>query len=748
MPSPSGKPRFLIGSGERLTQDEKFISGPKPPKTPAYSISEAASRLAPRLSRTLQSMAALPDMARPRGEAVALITLHPEFLAKTQFPAALLAGVGLRAIGSRARKITPEKWTPKHKHANLEPETIELYVAGTPQSFNQWSEGLASGGGYLRGAEDLPRIEDIRPLESLDSLGRVRLPSDKGESLLLEASIHLPDDQGAAVMNAFKNYAATLGVQIIQDLSLAVPGLAFAPVRVPRQAVTQLSQFAFLRSLRPVVKLRALPSPRMTRSIGAPFLPPNQPPLNSSIRVAILDGGIPDDHGIAHLHHYPTPGVVQSHPGFVEHGLAVTGAFLWGSMHASIGTTYASVDHFRVLDLNDDQQAQNSDLHAYRILRRVRDVIETGSHDIFNLSLGPNLAVDDDEVHPWTSTLDDLAADGLRLIIAAAGNNGAMPDPLCRIQVPGDGVNCLCVGAADSPEHGWSRASYSAKGPGRRPGVTKPDIMAFGGSETMPFRVVRRRGAGHTLDSDMGTSFAAPLVTRAAAALRSLFSANLNALTLKCLLIHSADQAGHANADVGWGRIASEAELPLCPDNTARVIYQGDLPPKQLLRARIPIPPGLTGRIEVTATICYATEVRASDPLNYTNSGVEVVYRPNAQKHNVNKETEKPSTYAKPDTFFTQGEYATEEERRTRHRKWETVLHATKRVEAGKLNDPVLDLHFIPRVGARDHAKPERIRYAMVISVHAPKCADIYERVLTAFPQLQALTPVQIQATV
>jgi hypothetical protein len=59
--------------------------------------------------------------------------------------------------------------------------------------------------------------------------------------------------------------------------------------------------------------------------------------------------------------------------------MAVTGAFLWGSLHAGPSTTYTSVDHFRVLDTND---LHDNDLNAYQVLRRVRDVIETGSHDI------------------------------------------------------------------------------------------------------------------------------------------------------------------------------------------------------------------------------------------------------------------------------------------------------------------------------------------------------------------------------
>lgn len=744
-PSNATPPRFLIGSGERLTEPAKFVTGPKPDKQTAYTLGEAAVRLAPRVGKTVRSIKALPDIARPQGEAIALVTLHPEFLAKTLFPGSLFAAVGIRAVGSRARRISPDKWSPTHKPGAAEAETIELYVAGTVESFERWSVGLEHGSEYLRGFDELPRIEDVRPIESLDQSSRIRLPKETGSTVLLEAAIHVPDEGGDVVLTAFKNYAATLGAKIMQEVGVVVPGLAFAPVQISRGQVAKLAQFSFLRSLRPVIKLRPLPAQRLTRSLGAPFALPNQPPLNPSLRVAVLDGGMPDDHNLPFVSLYATPGVTQPHKDFVDHGMAVTGAVMWGSLHAGHGMPYASVDHFRVLDTEDYHLR---DVHAYRVLRRVQDVMETGSHDIFNLSLGPDLSVDDDEVHAWTSTLDALAADGSRLIIAAAGNNGDSPAPLCRIQVPGDGVNCLCVGAADEPGEGWQRAPYSAKGPGRRPGVTKPDVVAFGGGDNTAFRVIRRRGAGHTLDNETGTSFAAPLVTRAATALRSLFSANLQPLTLKCLLIHTANPAGHTTEDVGWGRIAAEADLPICPDNTARVIYQGELPPKQFLRARIPIPKNLTGRIEITATICYATEVRASDPLNYTNSGVEVSYRPNANKRAINKDTKKPSTYAKTAPFFKQGEYASEEERRTRDRKWETVLHARKRVEADKLLDPVFDLHFIPRLGAMDHANPERIRYAMVISVHAPKHADIYERVLAEFPQLQALAPITIQATV
>jgi len=446
-----------------------------------------------------------------------------------------------------------------------------------------------------------------------------------------------------------------------------------------------------------------------------------------------------------HVESYQAPGVSTAHPAFTAHGLAVTGALMWGPLNAPPRRPYGSVDHFRVLDADD---ATDNDIHAYAILRRVQDVIETGSHDLYNLSLGPDLPVDDDEVHAWTSTIDALSADGEKLIVAAAGNNGELPEPLCRIQSPGDGVNCLCVGAADTMANDWARAEYSAKGPGRRPGRTKPDLVAFGGSIADPFGVLRKRGASHMVDSDMGTSFAAPLVTRAALGLRSLFSASLHPLTLRCILIHTADAANHDEHDVGWGILANEENLALCPDNTARIIYQGTLPPKKLLRARIPIPNGLLGRVGISATLCYATEISAADPSNYTNSGVEIFYRPNIANRKVNKDTGKPSTYAASKPFFQGGSYATEEERRVRHRKWETVLHDSRTVDASKLHDPSFDLHFIPRQGVLDDKAPSRIRYSMVISVHTPKYPDIYDRVLAGFPELQALTPVVLEAEV
>lgn len=747
MDSQPRKPRFLIAHGERLTKEEKYVSGPKPVKSPIYNREDILERLAPGLTRSVREIGTLPAEAMPQGRAVVMVTLHPEFLAKTSYPEKFFGSIGLRAVGSRARKVEPKKWSkpPEKSDTPKTAETIDLYMAGKAEDLSSWTKGLTTASPESPVFASMGSIEDIRPLSDLNPEGRVKITKAMRQSGVAEVGLHAPQGEDTRVFAAFERYASSIGVDLFRDLRIEVPGMIFVPVKGTPDLLRELSLFSFVRTIRPPVKLRSLPAPRVTRSIGSPFLPPSEPPLNPAIRVAVLDGGLPDTHGLPHVASYQAPGVSVAHPPFTDHGMAVTGALMWGPLNQAPRRLYGSVDHFRVLDADD---ATDNDVHAYEILRRVQDVIETGSHDLYNLSLGPDVPVEDDEVHAWTSTLDALSSDGEKLIVAAAGNNGDLPEPLCRIQAPGDGVNCLCVGAADSQNGTWARAHYSAKGPGRRPGRTKPDLMAFGGSSAFPFGVLRRRGTAHVIDSDMGTSFAAPLVTRAALGLRSIFTSSLQPLTLRCILIHSANDGGHEEHEVGWGMLADETDLAICPDNTARVIYQGTLPPKKLLRARIPVPPGMKGRIQVTATLCYATEISAADPSNYTNSGVEISYRPNSANRTLNKDTGKLATYAATKPFFKSGSYANEEERRVRHRKWETVLHNSIKTEASKLSDPSFDLHFIPRQGVGDDKDARRIRYSMVISVHAPKYPDIYDRVLAGFPQLQALTPVVLEAQV
>ncbi len=749
MPNEVRRPRYLIGNGEKLTSETGYRGGGGGKDKWPYSLVEATERLQPRLQRVVTAVNALPATACPDNQAVAMLTLHPEALAKTHFPSGLLAGVGLRAVGCRGRTIKPEKWSYTRKaNQSLQERTIELYVAGPREKFQKLAQLLASNSGGPLGYEQLCRVEDFRPLSDLNAEGRIATDIPSSGVVALEAGVHITDSAEPGLTDAFLKFVSELGGEAFRNLVIQVPGVAFIPLRIARSALDRLSQFAFLRTVRSPARLRMLPAQALTRSVGTPFVLPVTAPLNPAIRVAVLDGGLPQNHGLPHTQHYPAPGVGAPHTAYSEHGTMVTGALLWGVLNdlEHTPTPVASVDHFRVLDTAD---TGSDDFHAYRVLRRVQDVIEAGPHDIFNLSLGPDIPCDDGEVHPWTSTLDTLAADGTRLIVAAAGNNGHLPGPLDRIQVPGDGVNCLCVGSADSQLALWGRAEFSPKGPGRRPGVTKPDLVAYGGSGREPLKVILQKGSGYVLTDQMGTSFSAILTTRSAAALRSFFSANLHPLTLKALLIHTAVQDGNHVAEVGWGRIIPITDLVECPPATARVIYQGELPPKGILRVPIPVPQDIRAPLDITATLCFASEVRASDPLNYTNSGVEIRFRPHSERFRIDQEDGEETESLETDPFFSDGHASTEGERRVRGQKWETVMHATKRItDMNELLNPVFDLHLVPRIGGKDDDTPKRVRYSLVVSVAAPAHPDLYEKVLKEFPRLQALTPVVVSTNV
>src|SRR5690606_3405620 len=149
-----------------------------------------------------------------------------------------------------------------------------------------------------------------------------------------------------------------------------------------------------------------------------------------------------------------------------------------------------------------------------------------------SLSIGPPEPIDDSSISPWTCLLDDHLGDGSALGIVAIGNNGECAPPECRIMAPADSVNALGVGACDQLTGAWSRASYSAVGPGRSPGVIKPDLLHFGGVDGRPYLFA---APGGTVAEECGTSFATPGLARIAAGLRAHFGTQLSAMAIKAL---------------------------------------------------------------------------------------------------------------------------------------------------------------------------------------------------------------------
>lgn len=100
----------------------------------------------------------------------------------------------------------------------------------------------------------------------------------------------------------------------------------------------------------------------------------------------------------------------------------------------------------------DSETRYDDPIGMYKALNNIENVLEPYSFQYANLSFGPDLPIEDDDVSAWTSILDGLLSSRDMLLSVAVGNNGEMnaESGNNRIEPPGDAVNALGVGACDS----------------------------------------------------------------------------------------------------------------------------------------------------------------------------------------------------------------------------------------------------------------------------------------------------------
>lgn len=209
---------FLLGRGEQLSTPVDVPRGGGEKHAP-YTFEAAKSRIAPKLVQAQRQIAQLPREACPNDEAVAVITMHPRYISKSDFPSALLDRVGLRAVGSRSRKVRPEEWGVQ-KHPD-EAITEEIFVAGKRSSLTQWSAELPQWSENQASVSQIRHIEDVRsqaPVEKLKGIEAGQTP------VLLEIVIH--DGDNDSIFEAFLGYAKSLGAVPIEDRRREVHGLS------------------------------------------------------------------------------------------------------------------------------------------------------------------------------------------------------------------------------------------------------------------------------------------------------------------------------------------------------------------------------------------------------------------------------------------------------------------------------------------------------------------------------------------
>ncbi len=500
------------------------------------------------LTSSIASFDSLAADATPNDEVVGVLTLHPRYVSKSDFPRELLEATGLRAVGSRIERVRPERWGIE-KHPE-EAFTEALYVAGRRQHFREWQRQLPRWSEDHKGAQTLSQLENLGAYEAPSKLRGFAGHSEfEG---VLEIVLHNSSDQ--RIVEAFAAYVLKHGGEPLRKYRRDIRGLTFFPVRTIFSRAEEIARYSFVRVARPMPSLRPS-SPFLVRGITSSrgVTIPQTGPVDPTVKAVIFDGGIPtlSRAALSRWVRYIEPvGVGTAVPRFEEHGLAVTSALLFGTANPgeALETPLCSVDHVRVIDT---ATGANSDVMCLDVLDRILNHLDANpTYEFVNISLGPHLSIEDDDVTEWTAALDERFAAGRAVATVATGNDGEADAALNlnRIQPPSDGVNVLSIGSATSSGASWRRSAYSCIGPSRSPGFVKPDGVTFGGVPTEPFNVL---DSSLSISGVQGTSVAAPLALRACTAIKVQLGTALSPLAIRAP-DGASSEPGKPRARRGW----------------------------------------------------------------------------------------------------------------------------------------------------------------------------------------------------
>lgn len=723
---------LLLSGGERLASKAEIVRSGGGKKKP-YAIADVRQALLPPLLEIEQKLSRVSGPAKPRGEGVFELTLHPTFLAKTYYPADLLRASGLRDLGSKEKTIIPRKVTERRLEGKPH-ATASLFVAGNETGLHRFKDYLMNVATSKAVQSRLLTIESINWIEGNSKVKSV-LPDD-GEKHAYEVVLHA----GAAeddIVVAFQRLAKSLQASVDLSRRIRAGGLTFVPLRATAAQIAVLAEFTFLRVVRLMPNLRLSEPVGIRQTISSmPFVLPQGQSTLTDERAAIFDGGL----GTSDLTPWATEHVFEETTetlgSLLMHGSEVTSAFLFGRVikGQSISAPHMNVDHYRVLG---PKSGHDPDL--FDVLLRIKTVLESGRYKFANLSLGPHMPVEDDEVHAWTATLDQLCANFEIFLTVAVGNDGTA-EGANRIQPPGDMVNAIAVGSCDSAGEKWKRAPYSCIGPGRSPGYVKPDGLSFGGVDKEPFTVFNP--LLQSVVGVQGTSYSAPLTLRTAAGLAATTTFELPSIALKALLIHHAEKSSRIpRGEIGWGRFKENcAELLECSADSATIVFKATLAKGEYRRCPIPFPDiVLPGKVGITATFCINAHTDPEHSVNYTRAGMGITFRP---RHGIGEA-------ATTDFFGINSQYTKgERELRDAAHKWETVLHRNRTFQdSSGLAGPVFDVEYHARASSKAIAPKSApdVSFALVVTLHAPGVPNLYDLIRQKYP---VLTPVELRAEV
>lgn len=450
------------------------------------------------------------------------------------------------------------------------PTPNAAYVATRPRTFANVDRRLQSyaEGETNQGKSYLSFLERFAPIVAAEKTTEALRQAFERQQGLVDTLIHLFPDLSSAelamMLAELRRVIPEHGGRFVGTVETLQRGAIIRALLTSDSATYIAGEYGAIYSLDYNAPVYLAPEPPLGISLAG-----LQPPLSlSNARVCLLDTPVPADHPV--LRPYierdskaPTR-TGHRHAAFVASRI-VFGGDIDDQVRKRQLTPRVLVYDAPVFGIDASGQLlapSQSELaeaiHAVvrRLYRRIK---------VYNLSLSLEQAIADGYISPLAIELDAIARRYDVLFVVAVGNyRGPLQSSLAildapqRIAAPAEAVNSLSVGTICPTEAGALRVGrISRHGPGilgtDSKSCWKPDLVDLGGDLSVEWQprpelaVWGLDGSGASLVWGSGTSYAAPLVSGAAARILESFpsaSANL----VRALIIHSATRP----PQVGW----------------------------------------------------------------------------------------------------------------------------------------------------------------------------------------------------
>ena len=586
--------------------ERKISAGGTPPK-PFRTVDAAyRDRLAGQVSAIHRALSS--QLART-GVVPIRVRLIPKAAAKSHRPEHLLSAQSCPIIGAG--------------------RLGELFVKATPQGLGALASSIKTNMSD-RIAKELSCIETIEPVTAMDRCNGVdsevilrRSPrSGKGFITRVRLFDLGSDPAQPNLVRDFEDSCRSRGIKLSQRGYAATSGTYAVECR----SVDDVDALARVIGVRSVVHMPLIKTirPRMYNARPLPQLSKRSEFASDIPAVVVVDSGVSDQ--VPDLQGWVIGRKSEVADAYrnADHGTFVAGLICWGSelnpTVSGIDSNPCGVFDLQVIPNDDPAKGETLALLESEFLVSLESALQehANKYKVWNLSLGTDEVCSLDGFSALAEELDNLQERYQVSFVISAGNYSTPPllgYPRSgaqiqdgRITSPADSVLGITVGSISHvdyrdrgpQQHHPSAFSRHGAGPNY---IIKPDLVHYGGACSLDGTHISgiRSTNGQGSAENLGTSFAAPLVSRTLAQIYHQITPTPSPVLARALLTHHArdprtsDRVPDGDEDFfGFGLPATVPYCLDCTPHTSTLVFDDVLRPGYYLEwDSFPYPPSL-----------------------------------------------------------------------------------------------------------------------------------------------------------